>query len=107
MAEIFAAELGADPKLLGQFVNFGFHFKIAEGVSGLRSFGGQVIEIAGRGQLDGFHHHFGGGAADHNRQMIGRAGGGAQSQNFLFQKVDHPVMGEQGGRGLKQEGFIG
>ena len=39
MAEIFAAELGADSKLLGQFVNFGFHFKVTERMARFRTLG--------------------------------------------------------------------
>jgi hypothetical protein len=34
VTEILAAELGADAGLLGQLVDLGFHFEVAEGVAG-------------------------------------------------------------------------
>ncbi|MDT4889571.1 hypothetical protein FQZ97_1262800 [compost metagenome] len=40
VAEILAAELRADAKRLGQFVNLGFHFQITESMTGFGAFCG-------------------------------------------------------------------
>ena len=49
MAEIFAAELGANAHLLGQLVDFGLHLEIAEGMGQLSEpCCRQGVEIAGR-----------------------------------------------------------
>ena len=59
MAEIFAAELRADAQRLGQLVDFGFHFQIAERVAGFRTRRRQAVEIARGGELDGLEVHLG------------------------------------------------
>jgi hypothetical protein len=59
MTEILAAELRADAHLLGQLVDFGFHFEVAESVARIRAAGGQFVEIAGRGELDRLEVHLG------------------------------------------------
>jgi hypothetical protein len=58
VTEILAAELCADAHLLGQLVDFGFHFEIAESVAGFRACGRQFVEVAGRGELDRLEVHF-------------------------------------------------
>ncbi len=46
VAEILAAELRADTKRLGQFVNLSFHFQITESMARLGTLRWQTIEIA-------------------------------------------------------------
>ncbi len=46
--KVFAAKLGSDAARLSGLEQFGFHFRIAEGLPPLVSGGGQVIEITGR-----------------------------------------------------------
>ena len=57
VAEVLAAELGADAELAGHFENASFPFDVAVGVAGLAAFGRQRIEITrGRklGHLDAY-----------------------------------------------------
>ncbi|MNL65242.1 hypothetical protein D3C87_1895480 [compost metagenome] len=74
MAEILAAELGADAERLGQLVDFLLHLEIAEGVAAFRALCRQVVEIAGRGELDRLQVHLGRCAADHHREVVGGTG---------------------------------
>ncbi len=107
VAEIFAAELGADTGRLGQLVDFLFHGEIAERMAEFRARCRQVVEIARGGELHGLQVHFGGGAADDDRQVIGRAGGRAERQDLLLQELDQTVVGQKGRRALEQEGLVG
>src|SRR5436309_8921714 len=100
MAKILSAELGADVERLGKLVYLLFHFEVAEGVTRLGALPRQVVVIAGRGKLDGFHRQLGRRSADDDCQMIRRAGGGAEREYLLLEKRDHAVMSEDGGRSL-------
>ncbi len=77
VAEILAAELGADAEVLGQFVDFVFQLNIAKGLAVLVALGRQVVEIVGGGQLHHLQVELGRRAADDHGQVVGRAGGGA------------------------------
>jgi hypothetical protein len=48
MTEILAAELRADAHLLGQLVDFGFHFEVAEGVAASEPLVGSCRDSASR-----------------------------------------------------------
>ncbi len=69
--------------------------------------GRQRVEIARRGQFHGFHAEFGRGAADHDRQMVGRARRGAQSQHLLLQERQQAVAGQHRRRRLEQKALVG
>ncbi len=90
-AEVFAAELGAQPQaaLLQQL---GLQGQVAEGMAGGAALGRQVIQILGRGQFDGFQIGFGRSAADDHRQVIGRTGRRSQALHLGCQKR-HQVFG--------------
>ena len=98
MAEIFAAELRPDAQILRQLANLRFHLDVAEGLAVFGALRRQSIEIARRGELHGLEGELGRGAADHDGEVIGRTGGGAQRKDFLFQEGDHAVMRQHGGR---------
>ncbi len=107
MAEIFTTELRADPHLLGQLVDFSLHRHIAEGMGEFRALLRQSIKITGRGELGRFQGQFRRQTADDDGQVIGRAGRGAEREDLLMQEFHHAVMGEDGGRGLIEEGLVG
>ena len=69
--------------------------------------GRQRVEVARRRQLDGLHAEFGRGAADHDRQMIGRARRGAQGQHLLLQERQHAVFCQHRRRRLEQKTLVG
>ena len=59
------------------------------------------------GELHRLQGQFRRGAADHDGEVIGRAGGGAEREDLLLQKRDHPLVREDRGRRLKQERLVG
>ena len=107
MAEIFAAELRADAERLRHLQDFLLHLEIAEGVAVGRAVGRQRIEIARGGEFHRLHAEFGRGAADHDRQVIGRARRGAQRQHLLLQKRQQAVFGQHRRRRLEQKALVG
>ena len=107
VTEILAAELRADAERLRHLQDFLLHLQIAEGVAVGRAMGRQRVEIARRGELYRLHAEFGRGAADHDRQMIGRARRGAERQHLLLQERQHAVLGQDGRRGLEQKALVG
>ena len=107
VAEVLAAELGADAQFLTHLQDGGFELQIAIGVARFGALGRQAVEIARRGQLDRLEVLFGAGAADDDGQMVGRAGGGAEVVNLGLEEVEQPVAGEDRGRFLVEEGLVG
>ena len=74
MAVIFAAKLRTDPQIAGNLQDFSFPFKIAPCMAKAVALGWQPVQRADGGLLHGLQIEFGRGAANDNRQMIGRAG---------------------------------
>ncbi len=81
--EIFTAELGADAALLGDFQDELFGLQTTERTALVVPRGGQLVVVFGGGQLDGFEAGLGAGAADHEGEVVGRAGGGAEVGEFV------------------------
>ena len=107
VAEILAAELRADAERLRHLQDLLLHLEIAEGVAVGRAMGRQRVEIARGGELHRLHAELGRGAADHDRQMIGRARRGAERQHLLLQKRQQAVSGQHRWRGLEQKALVG
>ena len=83
MAEIFAAELRADAEAAGQLQNFRLEIAVAIGLAVFVAGCRQGVQIAAARELDGLQIHLGRGAADHDREVIGRTGGGAERADLL------------------------
>src|SRR3546814_8049282 len=67
------------------------------GMAGLAAPGRQVVEVARRGELGGLQVQLGRQAADHDGQVIGRAGRGAQRLDLgieEFQQADRKSVVE-------------
>ena len=107
VAEVLAAELGADPHVPAELVDGFLHLQIAKGVARLRAGAGQAVEVAGGGQLDGLEGQFRAGAADDDGEVVGRAGGGADAADLVLQEGDQAVGGQHRGGGLEQERLVG
>ena len=88
VAEILAAKLRADPESTGQFQNLLLETAVAIGLPVAVPFRRQRVEKAAAGELDRLQIHLGRGAADHDRQMIGRASGRAESAEFFVEEFD-------------------
>ena len=67
----------------------------------------QRVQILGRGELHRLQVELGAHAADHDGEVIGRAGGRAEGEDLLLEKGDHPVVGEDRRGRLEQEGLVG
>ncbi len=88
VTEIFAAELRADAEATGQFEHLGLELAIAIGLAPAIAFSRQTVEITAAGQLDRLQVHFRRGAADHDGEVIGRAGRGAERADLLVEKFE-------------------
>ena len=107
VAEIFAAELRADAGRLRHLQHFLLHRQIAKRVPRLRALGRQRVVIMRGGELDRLHGQFGRGAADDDRQMIGRARRGAERQHLLLEEGEHAVVRQDRRRRLEQKRLVG
>ena len=107
VAEIFAAELGADAHTTGHFQNRGFHFQVPEGMTVLAAGRRQMVEIFGRGQFHRLQVHLGRGAADGDGQVIGRAGRGSQGADLRVEELDQGLRVQQGLGLLVLIGLVG
>ena len=106
-AEPLAAELGPQPDAARGLHQRGLELEVPEGMPGGRAAGGQAVQVAGRGELDGLQGQLGRGPADDHRQVIRRAGGGAQRLHLARQVVDQALGVEDGLGFLEQEGLVG
>src|SRR5690606_11746946 len=68
---------------------------------------GQVVEIAAGGELHRLQVELGREAADHDRQVIGRAGCGAERLDLGIEQLEQLVAAQRRRRLLEQEGFVG
>ena len=73
----------------------------------LRALRRQFVEIMRGGELHRLQVQFGRSAADDDRQMIGRAGGGAERHHLLLEEGEHALVRQDRGRRLEQEGLVG
>src|SRR6185369_2306380 len=80
---------------------------IADGVAERIARRRQVVEVAAARQLDGLERRFGGGAADHDRQVIRRTGGGAELPQLAVEELHQRLAIEQRLRLLEEEGLVG
>src|SRR5262249_14814404 len=106
MAKILTAELRAYPKRLRKFMYFLFQFEIPKSVPRFRSMRRQGIQITTGGELQGFHRQLGRGAADYNRQVVGRTGSRTEGEHLLLQKGQQTVMCENGRGSLEQKWLV-
>ena len=95
VAEVLAAELGADAGLLGELQHLALQLDVAEAVAEQAALGRQAVEVAGAGQLGGLHGHLGRRAADDDGEVVRRAGRGAERLHLLEQPRQQGRLVEQ------------
>ena len=93
VAEVLAAELGADAELAGELQDLLFEVAVAERVAELGARARQRVEVARRRQLGDLEVVLGRHAADDDRQVVGRAGGGAERAQLLVEERRQPPRG--------------
>ena len=107
VAEVLAAELRADPEALRELEDLLLELEVAEPVRRQRSRRRQVVEVVGRGVLRGLEGELRAGPADHHRQVVRRAGGGAERADLLVEEAEHPRRVQHRLRLLVEEGLVG
>ena len=107
VAEVLAAELRADAERLGQLEDLFLQLDVAEPVGRHAALGGQVVEVVGRGVLRGLQRELRRRAADHDGQVVRRAGGRAERADLLVQELQHPGRVEHRLGLLEQERLVG
>src|SRR5262249_15775657 len=107
VAEILAAELRADAERLRHPQYLLLHIKIAQGVAVLPTDRRQVVVVFRRRELDGLHRQLRRSAADHDGEVIGRAGGGAEREHLFLEERQQSIVGEDRRRRLEQERLVG
>ena len=107
VAEVLAAELGPDPEGLGQLEDLLLQLEVPEAVGRHAARRRQVVEVVRGGVLRGLQRELRAGAADHHREVVRRARGGAERADLLVEELQHP-LGVQDRLGLlEQEGLVG
>ena len=107
VGHVLAAELGAEADLPGFFEELLFELDVAEGAGGFVAGGGQTVIVVAGGELHREHRAFGGGAADHEGDVVRRAGGRAEALH-LFDEVGNELgRVEDGLRFLIEVGLVG
>src|SRR5262245_35137418 len=86
MAEILAAELGANPRFSCDLENLLFHRGVAECRAEFTAVARQCIEIPAGCELYGLQRHFGRSSSDHDREVIGRTGCSAKPTNRTIEE---------------------
>ena len=107
VAEVLAAELGADAGLLAELQHLLLELDVAERVAELAALGGQAVEVAGAGQLGGLDRDLGAGAADDHGEVVRRAGGRAERLHLLEQPGQQRLLVEQRLGLLEQVALVG
>ncbi len=107
VAEVLAAELGADAELAGELEDLLFEVAVAEGVARRRALGGERVEVARRGELGDLEGVLGRHPADHDREVVGRAGRRAERAQLLVEERGELLRVQQRLRLLVEEGLVG
>src|SRR6266700_3581857 len=106
MAEIFSPKLRADAEALRKLQDLRLEIAVAIGLAVFVSGGRQRVEIAAARQLYGLQIHLGRGAADDDRQMIGRAGRGAERAGLLVDEFQERFRVQHRLRLLIEEALV-
>ena len=107
VAEILAAELRADAHLAGELQHLLLHLAVADGHALVVALARQVVEIARRGELHRLEVHLGRGAADHDGEVIGRAGRGAEGADLGVEELQQRRLVQHRRRLLVQVALVG
>ena len=107
VAEVLAAELGADPQSPRHLVDRALELAVPEAPPVLVAGRRQGVEVAGRGELGDLQRVLGRGAADHHREVIGRARRGADRPELLLQERGQALRVQEGLRLLEEEALVG
>ena len=107
MAEVLAAELCADARLLRDLEELGLEFEVTESASELVALERQRVEVAGRGHLRRLERELGRRAADHDGEVVRRARRGSEEVHLLGDELGQRGRIEECLRLLEQVALVG
>ncbi len=107
VAEILAAELRADAHLARELQHLLLHLAVADGHALVVALARQVVEVARRGELHRLEVHLGRGAADHDGEVVGRAGRGAQGADLGVEELQQRRLVQHRRRLLVEVALVG
>ncbi len=108
VAEVLAAELRPDPERPGELEDLLLQLEVPEPVGGHGARGRQLVEVVRRGVLGGLQSELRGGAADHDRQVVRRAGRPpCEGADLLLEEAQEPLRVQDRLRLLEEEGLVG
>lgn len=102
VAEVLAAELRADAHLARHLQNGLLHLQVAEGAAELVAARVQIVQVLRGGQLHRLQTRLSGGAADGERQMVGRTRSSAQRLDFRLDEGHQTLRRQQSLRLLEE-----
>ena len=107
MAEVLAAELGADTEVAGELEDLLLELRVAEAVTRGRVSGrGQFVEVLGARVLGRLERELGARAADDDGEVVGRARGGAEAAQLLVEELEHALRIQDRLRLLVEERLV-
>ena len=107
VAEVLAAELRADAELLRELQHLLLELDVAEAAAELVAGARERVEVARRRELRGLQRLLGRRAADHEREVVRRARGGAERAQLLVEPAHQRVGIEERLRLLEQQALVG
>src|ERR1035441_4872176 len=107
VAEVLAAELRADADPPGQAEHLLLKLAVPEPVPARRAGRRQRVQVFRRRVLGRLQRELEIGPADHDGQVVRRAGGGAQGPDLLLEEGEHPGRVQYRLGLLVQEGLVG
>ena len=102
VAEVLAAELRADAHLARHLQNGLLHLQVAEGAAELVAARVQIVQVLRGGQLHRLQTRLSGGAADGERQMVGRTRSSAQRLDLRLDEGHQTLRRQQSLRLLEE-----
>ena len=106
VAEVLAAELRADARLLGELEDLLLELGIAEAAPEIVARRRQRVEVAGRGELRDLERELGRGPADDDREVVGRARRGAEGADLGVEERHQALGVEQRLRLLEEVALV-
>jgi hypothetical protein len=105
--EVLAPELGPDAGLVAELLHLLLELEVAEGASELVARGRQRVQVTRARELHRLERELRRRAPDHERQVIGRAGGGAERSDLLGDEAEQRLRVQQRLGLLVEEGLVG
>mmetsp|Transcript_107968 Transcript_107968/g.287454 ORF Transcript_107968/g.287454 Transcript_107968/m.287454 type:complete len:685 (+) Transcript_107968:206-2260(+) len=105
--EVLPSVLGADAGVLRELLDLLLPLQVSERPAPDAAGGGEAVQVLATRQLHRLQRHLGRQAADHEREMVGRACSSAYVRDLLEDKVGERLLVQHGLRLLHKLGLVG